>query len=444
MNSISFVKIDRSTPQKVEVDLKYSGEMRRFFNGNVFFVEYDVPIDSVPESILVVPALATLVPVAWACNADVYVPQIDEEFMKSLEELKYTFRDFHPSISWNGQLHSHNIINKVNKPMQEKSKSAIMFSGGVDSLFSFIRHKSDLLDLITVNGSDIDINNAKGWANAMEKLQPTAKLNKVRHFTIRSNFRSILDYKMLSARFIKPLSRGWWPNVQADLGLVGLCAPLTYVRDINKLYLASGFPMNFYSHVSPRPCIHNKVRWSNTIVSEDGFEFTRQEKIHFLADYIRSENSNLYIRTCWESDTGGNCSKCEKCSRTIVGLELEGINPNKHGYKVDERTFDYIKTQLETKKWHFGVGKEFFWNDLKSHVDLNRVFPHPEAREFMLWLAKVDIYSLRSHDREPKALTNIKRSLTYLPKPIFRLLFWLFRCLKKFYLILFTDGHNVK
>ena len=418
--------------------------MGRFFNGSIFFVEYDISLDNVPESVLVIPALATLAPVAWACQADIYLPQIDAEFKQALEEMRCIFRRFFPTISWNGQIYANEILNKVIRVPKEKSRSAMLFSGGVDSLFTFVKHKSESPILITVHGSDINLKNYKGWLNAFGNLQQLVSMYGLKHRIIRSNFRSMLDYTMLDALFKRDIGDNWWLNIHSGLGIVGLCAPLTYAKVIEKLYIASDYPANFYPYGSSHPSIDNKICWAQTVVNSDGYDLTRQDKLHFLADYIRKENLSLYIRTCWESDTGGNCSKCEKCSRTIVGLELEGINPNKHGYKVDERTFGYIKTQLETKKWHFDVGKEFFWDDLKSHIDLNRIFPHPEAREFMLWLAKVDIHSMRSHDRESKVLTNIKRSLTYLPKPIVRLLFWLFKCLKKFYLILFMDGYNVK
>jgi hypothetical protein len=47
-----------------------------------------------------------------------------------------------------------------------------------------------------------------------------------------------------------------------------------------------------------------------------------------------------------------NCGRCEKCLRTITELVLEGIDPNKCGFKnVNRKTFNHIKESFVTKRF---------------------------------------------------------------------------------------------
>jgi len=68
----------------VRCEMRYSEDLRRFFRGEEFITEYDVPIDHVPERIVVIPVLADLCPVAWANGATVHVPAVDAEYLDAL------------------------------------------------------------------------------------------------------------------------------------------------------------------------------------------------------------------------------------------------------------------------------------------------------------------------------------------------------------------------
>src|SRR5208337_3123909 len=115
-----------------------------------------------------------------------------------------------------------------------------------------------------------------------------------------------------------------------------------------------------------------------------------------IAGYIKNEYNSLYIRSCWASDKGNNCSKCEKCSRTIIGLELAGINPNDHGFSIEADTFANIKENLMNGKWIFSYDEQYMWNDIKGHAYYAGAFPHPEAEDLVNCLLNSNIRAAKS------------------------------------------------
>jgi hypothetical protein len=63
-----------------------------------------------------------------------------------------------------------------------------------------------------------------------------------------------------------------------------------------------------------------------------------------------------------------NCGRCEKCSRTIVGLALEGIDPNLCGFRVDDRTFRHIRQKILFRPLRFTSIKMGLWRDIQSCI----------------------------------------------------------------------------
>jgi len=130
MNELKIKSVE-ANGNNLRVHFECNGLVGRFFKNDVFFSKYDTSIDGVPESILVIPFLATCLPVVWASKADLYVETIDEEFLNALKNIKNSFQNFYPKIDFGGNIHIDKILkSSVNGYL----KSMMLFSGGVDSL----------------------------------------------------------------------------------------------------------------------------------------------------------------------------------------------------------------------------------------------------------------------------------------------------------------------
>jgi hypothetical protein len=68
------VRADGST---VRYEVRASRPIDRYFSSEKMFVTYDVDLAGVPESILLIPGLATIAPIAWILGAELYTTTID-------------------------------------------------------------------------------------------------------------------------------------------------------------------------------------------------------------------------------------------------------------------------------------------------------------------------------------------------------------------------------
>ena len=113
---------------------------------------------------------------------------------------------------------------------------------------------------------------------------------------------------------------------------------------------------------------------------------------------------------------------CEKCTRTILGLELAGMDPNEHGYKVNANTFTMIKNSIEACKMYNRSGDMFLWEDIKRYAGSAQEFTHSEVKDLFDWLVTVDIGAFRE-EPEVKSFFESCRWLyrLYVPYPIYRI-----------------------
>jgi hypothetical protein len=81
---------------EVRYDLSYSRRLKRFLTDTDPYIRYSEDVSDVPKSILAVPLLSMLCPVAWLTGADVYVDEIDETFLDSLPALHGAYAALYP------------------------------------------------------------------------------------------------------------------------------------------------------------------------------------------------------------------------------------------------------------------------------------------------------------------------------------------------------------
>jgi hypothetical protein len=117
---------------------------------------------------------------------------------------------------------------------------------------------------------------------------------------------------------------------------------------------------------------------------------SRQDKIEYFANNFQKLNGSLTVRSCFNDTTGQNCSECEKCRRTILGLCTEGIDPNTVGYDVDQSTFESVRHDLEQGKMSLEGFRLYFWRDLRNRAR-EREHVHMANSDFYEWFQSVDL-----------------------------------------------------
>ena len=398
--------------------VSYDRPLRRFFTGKEFVADYDVDVDEVPESVAVIPVLAHACPVAWANGADVHVRAVDAEFLESLRAVGNELVDMYPEFMEGGTIHVDEAVE--NEPPEEGTGgSAMLFSGGVDSVATYLRHREEAPALVSVQGWIVRQDEPERWARVREQVTAFAEPRGLSSHSISSNMLEFVDSPMLQAHFQRHVVGAWYSSVGHGLGMLGLCAPLTYASGYETLYIAATHTEDFEEPWGSHPRIDDQVRWSGTRAVHDGYELSRQEKLELIADYLRETDEELTLRTCLESEVGENCSECEKCYRTAVGLLLAGFDPNEVGYDVEAGTFAEIRSAFERGAFTMGEHQRYMWQDLKDHLPPEWEYSWPEAERFFAWLEAVDLDDLVERS-DPRLVDGIvKAGMRHTPQPVY-------------------------
>lgn len=398
--------------------------LRRFFAEQTFRATYEVDISNVDESILAIPVLSHVAPVAWASGANVSVPKLDRQFEACLPTIEAALKRMYPDFMKGGAIH---VEETVESTRPSGDGTGLLFSGGVDSATSFARHTEEVKTLIGIQGWTVDIGDEDEWNEIERRTRALADRHGIETSTIRSNALSMLDTTMLQAHYKRYLVGSWYSGVGHGLGLLSLCAPLSVPEGLDHLFIASTHTDAFDYPWGSHPAIDDHVRWSGTTASHDGYELSRQEKIDRLAEFIERD-PDLMLYTCNEGE-GSNCSHCEKCYRTAVGLILAGVDPIEHGYDIRADDLKAIQEPLETGEWLVDEDVLFMWQDLQNHAETVSETAPPEVTEFFSWLAELDLntcYERAPHIRDSRWGRAVRSAARRTPYPVYATLYPVF------------------
>ncbi|MBW5448374.1 hypothetical protein GE107_20225 [Cohnella sp. CFH 77786] len=410
-NQIDVLDVTAERDGTVRYSVRYGSKVSQFFSGEPFFVQYDRDVSEVPAGILMIPLLSNLLPVAWVAGADVHVGQLDRRFYESLRKVKESFALLYPRLKFTGDLHVREVTDDA--PAADPVRSAAFFSGGVDSLGTFLRRKEENPYFVTIWGGDIGLHQPHIWREVKRHNEAFGRSNRIESLFLKSSMRTFLNEELIAFTYGR-FTHGWWPGVQHGIGMVGLCAPLAYMLGIGNLYVPSALPPKLARAVpdGSNTLINNQIRWTGTKVQLEGEELTRQDKVGLIADYIRSRDSDLTVRVCWSNKEYGNCGRCEKCSRTIAALLAEGIDPRRAGFPVTPETVEHIRQQLP--KWLSSSELRVeYWNEVRARGMENDARIREEDRAFFAWLRS---RNLSSYYRKRSAK---KMLLDLIPHPLF-------------------------
>ena len=392
-NSTPYIKISNITASnnKLVAKLFSSENISKFFLTDKFVVEYDKSIEDVDKSILAIPIISIVIPIAWATGADVYIEKLDRSYLNSLNKIEQVFKGWFPQFSFSGKIHVQNVIsNKFNN-----KGYALLFTGGVDSLTSYIRNKDKQPTLISIRGADIPLNEYKFWNTVKGKLLDFAAVEGVNVQFIKTNIRAIPNESLLTSEYG---IESWWGRVSHGLMLLGLCAPLT-TEEIGITYIAASHAKKFKKPWGSDPLVDNNVSWADVKIIHDGYELSRQEKIKKLK---HNPHYLSYLRVCWSQYKEYNCGYCEKCLRTIVGLILENIDPEVCNFNIKNDILNLVQIYLIYGTFDLKDSGIFMWQDIQEHIPVaivdSEVSRRYESEKFFTWFKNFDFSNYKYNE----------------------------------------------
>ena len=328
----------------IRFDFSVTSGLADYFSGKPFIIEYPENIESVPDAVAAIPFVCNVLPIVWLTNSVLRVKELDESFYSCIANVKAGYETMFPESTFAGSVQAERIIPC---DARDTGGSAAFFSGGLDAVNTLVCHLKERPALISIWGADIRFENAEGWDRVHSGIAQYAQKYQLPDVTIRSSFRDFDSESALHKKFSGQLKDGWWHGVKHGLGLLGHAAPYAYLHGLSKIYIASSnCPADGAVRCASNPLTDNQVRFANAQVIHDGFEFSRQDKVRNIVEYVRATADPLSVHVCWESQSGGNCCRCEKCYRTMVGLIAEGADPAEYGFEHTADTLNYLRRYL--------------------------------------------------------------------------------------------------
>jgi hypothetical protein len=356
----------------------YSDDLAKYFNAEeVFKIDYDLTnfsstqkISDVPDSVLAIPFLGNVLPISWLCNADLVIPELDLSFYEKVADIKNGYAEMYPNISFKGILVVNNVVNNTRNAITGTPIS--FFSAGVDAWQTLCEHYNENPVLLTMFGADFYLDNDKGNKTCGDYMKDVAKQFGCKSVLFNSSLRKFINEKSLNERFSEALGFHWWHRIQHGLGVIAHAAPIAYLDNSQVVYFASSYSYKdkVRHKCATDPKIDNHIYFANARVIHDGYEFTRQDKIYNICNFSKKHNLSMFIHVCWgQYDDVHNCSTCEKCMRTWMGILAEGFNPNDFGFKYEGRkSSQLVKNMLATKKQ---VLTEEMWEQIFNRFKMN-------------------------------------------------------------------------
>ena len=383
----------------VNSDILVSKSLKKYFRDFHFFSRYDAEIDA-DNSILNIPVLSIVLPLAWITGADVYVDELDKTFAESAQALQREYKKVYLKAPFTTRL----VVDKLVENEDSPNNTALLFSGGVDSTYSLFSNITLNPRLIMIFGIvDIPVSSV----TFQEKVE-TEYSNFARKEGLKINFIRTNGLEILNRRRVNHL---WWrykgqnevyfyQGIGYMIGQMGQIAPLSIGR-FNHLLVGAGYDytteyVRKEIHDSSSPITDEKVAWANLRVKHDG-SLHRHEKTLFLKKFINDNRAKL--RVCWALPEYllrfnlMNCNKCEKCLRTIAALVYAGIDPNDCGFEVDDSTFYLMRFLIERKLLSL-KHLTHLWKPLQQVIPDKIKEDIHGSKKFLEWFKTVDLDSV--------------------------------------------------
>ena len=189
------------------------------------------------------------------------------------------------------------------------------FSGGVDSCFSIFQHtglssftpKRPLGAALMMHGFDIPLAQADTFARSAARSKQMTDNAGLRFFTGATNVRTLpVAWEDTFGAVVAGSLSFFQPAY--TFGLIPSC------QDWTKMRLKTG----------SNPLMDPLLSSSSFQLIHDGTSFGRIEKLRRLASW---PGALRHLRVCWQgAQLDRNCGQCEKCLRTMMMLEVCGVN----------------------------------------------------------------------------------------------------------------------
>lgn len=385
--------IDGLTVSKNRIDIQINEGFKKKFLKKDFFAVYDEDLDlsQLDSSLLVLPFVSNVISIIWISGRTFYIDFLDQDFYESLTKVKEVFKRMYPHTKWNGQLIPRKLVKNnfrfLSKP-GENERTALLFSGGLDSITSSLYHREKKQLLITVNGHwDLPLWDKHLLQERKKDLMAWGTQYGHENSFINSNYYDFLNRDVLD--WYSHEITSWRIFCVEGIGWAGLAAPIMALKGYPSLLHGSTITWDFNFPACANPFVDNNIRFGGMRLKHDLFDMNRLGKCEFIASLRKAGLiTTPTIRVCEEKSVD-NCSTCQKCIRTIIELVVAGEDPRPYGFACDVEKV--LRNSERFMKSH-GTGATTVWHFMHIQKRLQEKAAHKEKiPESLTWLLKVNL-----------------------------------------------------
>ncbi len=369
------------------------GDLKRFFNRNTMYVEYDFCVENIPEGILVAPFVANMLPIIWLTNGVLWLQEIDRTLYDSLPRLREAYQDLYENVLLNGRVISARLPEYT---YEIKRESLLLFSGGLDAHVSYLRIKESNPVLCNIQGwypNGLGVQSAEADYKDISNFALRHNLNNT---FVKSDFATLIDNDYFERRFRKKINDSLWHGFQHSMCFITIAIPIAWLYGIKKIYIASSFSLRSNGQCASYATtdVEFKFAMYGRCV-HDAFEMSRQEKVHYLVEEQKKIGTDYPIRVCSFNDH--NCCICDKCIRTILELIAENAELPKFGFKIHYPLKAFFIENVLPNIIKLDIAGESIkhWPDIKKRMKEN--YENIQDKEFIDWFLTFDFKKARQH-----------------------------------------------
>jgi hypothetical protein len=309
-------------------------DLQAYINKPLLIKASGIDFHGCPETIASMAFALNVAPILWRLGGIWQENRLDPTLVASLDKSRRAFAKLYPEYTFDGSIES--SLPASEPAVDRKETVALLFSGGIDSTFSFLEVRHMRPFLLTVHGDDSSIRDqGSTWAHVRASAQYLHDSYGAKHVSIRSNFTDI--FTPLVLRLFPYLHAGYWAAIQHGLGFVGIAAPIMHSLGSSTLIVGASYSVGHSAPWGSNPFIEGGLEWENGRVIHHGYHFNRIEKTEHIAKLIKTEGFNPTLLVCSNLNRADkNCMKCSKCLRTLANILVAGADPQDFGFTLTE------------------------------------------------------------------------------------------------------------
>lgn len=341
----------RKGSQTLSASLVFETPRPRQFE--IYYRHQDAPaeISSAPDPFLI----EFLFP-AMMLGEDIHIEgDVDPELLFAIrEKITPLIRNWFPFLN---EIVLDCGVGNTSPPRSTPGATAMAFSSGLDACYTAAKNIDQLDWLIAAWGFDVRSYQEVLWQKSVRNIGIAARTLEKPLYVIQTNVRQVSHYEAIATR------RGRINPAYYRIGGMGAVGTFlaalgrTLAPSCSRFLLSAGVRYENLRPFGSHPQLD--AMWSTTTqeVLHEGCEADRMEKITFLK---RNHPEMLgCLRVCFIPNRAGvNCSRCEKCLRTMADIRLAEADHLAHSFQWPLDLEQVRNLKLDGRRL-------IFWNRLR-------------------------------------------------------------------------------